>query len=64
MDNVFKSAPHNPPHWFQANATNMLTASVYQNQHLILSPERKLHGAMLLSKLQNYTVGTLLPGLS
>jgi putative transposase len=42
MDNVFKSAPHNPPHWFQANATNMLTASVYQNQHLILSPERKI----------------------
>lgn len=41
MNNIFKSAP-NPPHWFQANATYMLTASVYQNQHLIFPPERKI----------------------
>ena len=42
MNAIFKSAPHNPPHWFQANATYMLTASVYQNQHLMLPPERKI----------------------
>lgn len=41
MDNVFKAAPHNPPHWFQGNATYMLTASNYQSHDLMSSPERK-----------------------
>jgi len=42
MDNAYKIAPHNPPHWLQANATYMVTASNYQNRHLMLSPERKI----------------------
>jgi putative transposase len=42
MENIFKSAPHNPPHWFQANTIYMLTASIYQGEHLIHSPERKI----------------------
>jgi len=42
MDNVFKSAPHNPPHWFMANATYMLTASIYQSSNVIYSPKRKI----------------------
>jgi len=41
MDNTFKRAPHNPPHWFQANTIYMLTASIYQGKHLIHSSERK-----------------------
>lgn len=41
MDNVFKSALHNPPHWFSAKATYMLTASIYQSSNVIYSPERK-----------------------
>lgn len=42
MDKSFRRAPHNPPHWFQANKIYMLTASIYQCQHLILSPDRKI----------------------
>jgi putative transposase len=42
MENTFKCAPHNPPHWFQANTIYMLTGSIYQGQHMILSPERKI----------------------
>lgn len=42
MENTFKRAPHNPPHWFQANTTYMLTASIYQNKQLMFSPERKI----------------------
>lgn len=42
MDETFKRAPHNPPHWFQPNAIYMLTASNYQNQQLMLLPERKI----------------------
>lgn len=41
MDNFYRNAPHNPPHWFQPNTMYMLTASIYQNQPLILSTERK-----------------------
>jgi putative transposase len=41
MNNSFKRAPHNPPHWFQENAIYMLTAAIYQNQNMIFSPERK-----------------------
>jgi putative transposase len=42
MDNTLKSAPHNPPHWFQANTIYMLTASIYKSEHVIYSPERKI----------------------
>ena len=42
MENSFKRATHNPPHWFQANTIYMLTASIYQGEHVIHSPERKI----------------------
>ncbi len=38
---IFKRAPHNPPHLFLPNALYMLTASIYQRVPLIESPERK-----------------------
>jgi len=42
MDNTFRRALHNPPHWFQVNTIYMLTASIYQGEHVIQSPERKI----------------------
>jgi hypothetical protein len=42
MNNSFRKAPHNPPHWFQANTIYMLTAAIYQSEHVIHSPERKI----------------------
>ena len=42
MENTFRRAPHNPPHWFQAKTIYMLTASIYQSQNLMHSPERKV----------------------
>ncbi|HEY9528128.1 MAG TPA: transposase, partial [Anaerolineales bacterium] len=37
----FKTAPHNPPHLFVSNTLYMLTASIYEQVHLIESPQRK-----------------------
>jgi putative transposase len=39
---IFKTAPHNPPHLFLPNTVYMLTASIYKNECLIQSPKRKL----------------------
>ena len=39
---IFKTAPHNPPHLFLPNTLYMLTASIYQSEHLIQSSNRKL----------------------
>jgi putative transposase len=38
---LFKTAPHNPPHWFVPNALYMLTAAIYRGVDLIESPKRK-----------------------
>ena len=38
---IFKRAPHNPLHLFLPNTLYMLTASIYQSEHLIQSPNRK-----------------------
>lgn len=38
---IFKTALHNPPHLFLPNALYMLTASIYQKEHLIESSQRK-----------------------
>lgn len=40
-NNVFKRAPHNPPHLFLPNALYMLTASIYQKELLIQTSNRK-----------------------
>ena len=42
MDDIFKKAAHTPPHLFRANATYMLTASIYENVPVIRSDERKV----------------------
>ncbi len=42
MDDIFKKAQHNPPHWFIPGAVYMLTASTYQNENIIHTPERKI----------------------
>ncbi len=40
-NDIFKTAPHNPPHLFLPNVLYMLTASIYQKEYLILSSQRK-----------------------
>ncbi len=40
-NDIFKRAPHNPPHLFISNTLYMLTTSTYQKEPLISSPERK-----------------------
>ncbi len=46
-NDIFRTALHNPPHLFAANAIYMLTASIYRSEHVIQSPQRKteLHDA-------------------
>lgn len=39
---IFKRAPHNPPHLFLPNTLYMLTASTYQREHLMRLPDRKM----------------------
>ena len=41
MDDVFKKAQHNPPHLFIPDTVYMLTASTYQKESIIHTPERK-----------------------
>lgn len=61
---LFKTAPHNPPHLFVPNNLYMLTASIYEQVHLIESPQRKaewreaFHEAAEIYKWQiiNYAV--------
>ena len=38
---IFKKAPHNPPHLFLPNTLYMLTASIYQSESLMQTPKRK-----------------------
>jgi putative transposase len=38
---IFKTARHNPPHLFLPDTLYMLTASIYQKEHLIQSSQRK-----------------------
>ena len=40
-DAIFKTAPHNPPHWFVPGALYMLTATIHKGADLINSPKRK-----------------------
>jgi putative transposase len=41
VDAIFKTAPHNPPHWFVPGALYMLTGAIYSGADLIESPKRK-----------------------
>jgi putative transposase len=42
MDDIFKRAPHTPPHLFRASAVYMLTASIYGQTALISAASRKI----------------------
>ena len=42
---IFKTAPHNPPHLFLSNTLYMLTAAIYKGEHLIQTSNRKLQWA-------------------
>ncbi len=41
MNDIFKSADHNPPHLFRADTIYMITASTYQKKPIIWPDERK-----------------------
>ncbi|MBI5841733.1 MAG: transposase [Chloroflexi bacterium] len=40
-NDIFRTAPHNPPHLFLPDTLYMLTASIYLSEHLIQPPQRK-----------------------
>jgi putative transposase len=42
IETNFKTAPHNPPHWFVPGALYMLTGAIYGGADLIESPKHKL----------------------
>ncbi len=59
MDDIFKKAQNNPPHWFRPNAVYMITASTYQKDNLIHSPERKtqwLNAFLKAANIYNWRV--------
>jgi putative transposase len=59
MEDVFKKAPHNPPHLFRPNAIYMLTASTYENKPFMATAERKtdFHNAFLeAAKIYQWTI--------
>lgn len=41
-NDIFKRAPHNPPHLFLPNTLYMLTASIYQKEPLLMPSKRKM----------------------
>lgn len=41
LDAIFKTAPHNPPHFFVADALYMLTGATYEKAPLMISDQRK-----------------------
>jgi putative transposase len=41
MDGIYKTYPHNPPHYFVPNAMYMVTGSLLYNKHLLIDDERK-----------------------
>ena len=41
VEATFKTAPHNPPHLFVANALYMLTGSIYEKAHRMELSQRK-----------------------
>ena len=41
MDDIYKTYPHNPPHWFVPNAIYFVTGAILHNEHLISDDMRK-----------------------
>ncbi len=41
MDDIYKTYPHNPPHYFVPNAMYMVTGAVLHNQRLLTDNKRK-----------------------
>ena len=42
MEDIFKTYPHNPPHYFVPNALYIVTGAVLHNEHLLKSDKHKL----------------------
>ena len=41
MDDIYKTYPHNPPHWFVPNAIYFVTGAILHNEYLISDDMRK-----------------------
>jgi len=41
MNDIYKTYPHNPPHYFVSNAIYMVTGSTLYNKRLLMNDERK-----------------------
>jgi putative transposase len=41
MEELYKTYPHNPPHYFLPDATYMVTGAILYNEHLLIKDERK-----------------------
>ncbi|MBI5296056.1 MAG: transposase [Chloroflexi bacterium] len=41
MDDLYKTYPHNPPHYFVPNAMYMVTGAILHKQHLLKEDHRK-----------------------
>jgi putative transposase len=41
MENIYKTYPHNPPHYFVSNSLYIVTGSILYNSHLLTDDERK-----------------------
>ena len=41
MEDIYKTYPHNPPHYFVSNAIYMVTGSILHNKHSLVSNAHK-----------------------
>lgn len=41
MDDIYKTYPHNPPHYFVSNAVYMVTGAILHKHHLLSEDRRK-----------------------
>ena len=41
MNGLYKTHPHNPPHYFLPNAMYIVTGAILHNQHLLAENNRK-----------------------
>ena len=59
MDNIYKTYPHNPPHYFVSNAMYMVTGAILYNRPLLDENKRKeliLHTLFERAKLLNWNL--------
>mgnify|MGYP001608429744 CR=1 FL=1 len=54
MDDIYKTYPHNPPHYFVPNAMYIVTGSILYNKHLLTDDKRKSLVRDILFERANY----------